>query len=214
MGEIGLARKVRAVADPDRQSLGADGVADFDALDIVLDGLGAGGGIGMAERAVFVGMSLAGGVGKRVGVHRVEAEAERISLCLQVLRVGLVPRDMQRDSRCRAGQLIDDGAVFQLVENSAGFALAGKTGKPGTTGTDAPGRNGDEKLRNLFRNGFDIDAAAGQVFAEGRIVGAVRCLVAFVVFADHIGRNHLVRHFSSSAERTNWLRLRCCVQLF
>ena len=38
-GEIALAGKVRTVADPDRQRLGAERLADLDTFEIVLDGL-------------------------------------------------------------------------------------------------------------------------------------------------------------------------------
>ena len=53
-GEVGLAGEIGPVADPDGQRLGAELLPGFDAGDVVRDGLGADGGVGMGEGAIFV----------------------------------------------------------------------------------------------------------------------------------------------------------------
>src|SRR5690606_11773969 len=119
------------------------GPADLDAFEVVLDRLPAGGGIGMAERAELVGMRLAGCVGERVGVHGVEAESEARGRLLQPVRIRLVPGDVQRHGGRGAGQLVDDAAVLNLVEDVARLARAGEAGEAGAAGPYAPGRDGD-----------------------------------------------------------------------
>ncbi len=104
----------------------------------MLDRLAAGAGIGVGERAVFVAQGLAGGVREGVGVDGIEAEAQGIGLGFEVFGVGLVPGDMEGNGGRGAGQLVDDGAVFELVENVAGFATSGETGKAGAAGAHAP----------------------------------------------------------------------------
>ena len=64
--EMRLAGKVRPVADPDGQRLGADRLADLDAFDVVLDRLArATPGIRVAQRAELVGLRLPGRVRRR-----------------------------------------------------------------------------------------------------------------------------------------------------
>jgi hypothetical protein len=138
-GEIALAGEVGAVADPDRQCLGTERLADLDAFEIMLDRLAPGRGIGVGEGAELVGMRLTGRVRKGVRVHRVEAQAERRALLLQGPKIGdLVPGDMERHGRRRPRQLLDDGAVFKLVEYVARLAGAGETGEARAASADAP----------------------------------------------------------------------------
>jgi hypothetical protein len=94
--QVLLAREVGAVADPHGQRFRAKHFADANALDIVFDGLGAYGGIGMREAAVFVGKFLAGSILKRVRVDGIEAEPERYGTLTErrhVVRV--IPRQVQ-----------------------------------------------------------------------------------------------------------------------
>ena len=194
LGEIALAGEIRAVADPDRQRLGAERLADLDAFKIVFDGLRAGRGIGVAERTVFIGMRLRRGVGKGVGVHRVEGKAERIALCLQLLGVGLVPGNMQRDGRGCLCQLVDDGAVVELVEDAARLAEARKAGKARAAGAHAPGWDGDEELGNLCGDRLDVDAAARKICAERLVVGFQRGLALVILGCDQILRDFEFGH--------------------
>ncbi len=69
-------RKITAVADPDRVGLGAELLADLDALQVVLDGLLAHGVIGVRQASELVREFLSGMILKRVGVHGVEAQAQ------------------------------------------------------------------------------------------------------------------------------------------
>ncbi len=105
-------------------------------------------------------MLLICSVRKGVGIHRVEAKAERVGVCLQPCRVFLIPRNMKRDSGRGSRQLVDDSAVIQLVENTAWFAEARKAGKACAAGSNTPGWDGHMELGNLGRYRIDIDVAA------------------------------------------------------
>ena len=164
--EMALAGEIRAVADPDGQRLRADLAAEMDAFEIVLDGLQADGLIRMAERPELVGKLLAGRILEGVGVHRVEAKAQRFRLLLQLGGVGdPVPGDMQGDARRSAGQAVDDGAVVQLVEDVARLALAREAGEARAAGADAPGGDGDGERGGARFDHGNIGAAAGQSLA-------------------------------------------------
>ena len=139
----------------------------------------------MAKRAELVGELLVPGVGEGVGVHRVEAEAEARGGLLQPLRIGLVPRNVQRDGRRRARQLLDDGAILDLVEDVARLAGAGKAREARAAGADAPGRDGDMEGRDLVADRIDRDAAAVELLAERGVVGIQRLARPIVGPVDH-----------------------------
>ncbi len=72
-------------------------------------------------------------------IIRVEGEAKTVRLLPQAAHIlHLVPRNVERDGRRQARQLVDDGAVVQLVEDVARLAAAGKPGKARAAGADAP----------------------------------------------------------------------------
>ncbi len=75
--QVLLAGKIRAVTDPDRQRLRAEQLADANAVDVVVDRLGAHGGIGMREAAELIGKLLAGAILERVRIDRIETQPER-----------------------------------------------------------------------------------------------------------------------------------------
>ncbi|MNE47336.1 hypothetical protein D3C80_1417390 [compost metagenome] len=160
----------------------------------MLDGLPARRGIRVAERTIFVGMALTRRVRKRVGIHGIEAETQRRGMGLQTLRVLFVPRNVKGDVRRRPCQLVDDSAIIQLVENTARLARAGKTGKAGAAGANAPGRHGDEKLRDLGRDCVDIDIATGQLVAKRLIIVLQRASAFFVFGRDDVGGDFRLGH--------------------
>ena len=119
------------------------------------------------EAAELVGERLAGRILKGVGVHRVEAEAARLGVVDQLGRIVVaVPGDVQRDARRRAGQLMDDGAIVELVEDVARLADAGEAGEARAAGADAPGRHGDREGGGLGLDLVDVDVAAAENVAR------------------------------------------------
>ena len=89
---------------------------------------------------------------------------------LQPLRIGLVPRNMQRDGGRGARQLLDDGAILDLVEDVARLAAAGKAREARAAGADAPGGDGDAERRDLVADRVDVDAAPVELLAERVVV--------------------------------------------
>ncbi len=99
----------------------------------------------------------------------------------------------------RPCQLVDDGAIIELIENAARLARAGKTGKTGATGTNAPGGHGDEKFRHLGGDGIDINVATAKLNAK-RIVILRQRDNAFFVFSRDNTAAIFVSVISSSPE--------------
>ena len=153
----------------------------------MLDRLGADRCVGVRQRAELVGERLAGRVREGVRVHRVEPEAELGGARAERGRVGPVPGDVQRDGRRRAGQLVDDGAVAELVEDVARLAGAGEAREARAAGADAPGRHRDGEGGDPGLHRLDVDAAAVELRAERGVVLAERGLAAGVLGRDQGG---------------------------
>ncbi|MNL82770.1 hypothetical protein D3C87_2102350 [compost metagenome] len=66
---------------------------------------------------------------------------------------------MEGNGLGRLGQLGDDGAIFDLVEDVARFAGARELGKARAAGADAPGGDGYGEFCDLGFDGVDADAA-------------------------------------------------------
>ena len=165
-GEVLLAGEVGPVADPDGEVPGAELPTDLDAFDVVLDRLGAGRRHGRGERAGGVGLGLAGLVLEGVGVHRVEAEAERGGLLAQGGVVAhLVPGKVRRDARGDAAQLLDDGAVLQLLVDVGRLAGDRELGEARAAAPRAPGRHGDREAGHPVLDRIDGDALALELAA-------------------------------------------------
>ncbi len=101
---------------------------------------------------------------------------------------------MQRDRRRRLRQLMDDGAIVELVEDAARLAGAGEAGKARAAGADAPGGNGDEEFGDLLGDRLDIDAAAGKCRAQRLVIGFQRSCALVVFRCDQILRNPELGH--------------------
>ena len=79
-----------------------------------------------------------------VRVHRVEAEPERGAAFPQRLHVvGAIPGQVQRHRRRGARQAVDDGAVFELLEDVARLARAREAREARAARAHAPRGNGD-----------------------------------------------------------------------
>ncbi|MNK85174.1 hypothetical protein D3C87_1050480 [compost metagenome] len=181
--QIVLARKVGAIAHPHRQRRRAQRTPQFDAVDIVLDGLRAHGRAMRRQAAVFVRLRLSGLVLEGIRIDGVKAQAVSLGGLAQGGRVAdLVPWKMQRDGGRRLRQLVDDGAIFELFKHVARFAQAGETGKARAARAGAPAGYGHGKRLRQRRQFFNVLAAAGQHTAQGRIVGVqVRLQLGIVV---------------------------------
>ena len=187
-----LAGEVGAVADPDRDGLAPELLADLDAADVVGHGLGACRGTGIGERAVFVAVGLVDLVLKGVRIHRIEAEAVLRRLLPQgVVIRHLVPREMRADGAGAACQLLDHAAISKLIMDAARFAQTGEAGKAGAAGADAPCRDGDRPCHRALDLRFDVDATAGELAAQGAEVILMRGAGLFVERADQVGRDQV-----------------------
>ncbi|KAE8236212.1 hypothetical protein A4X03_0g9517 [Tilletia caries] len=113
---------------------------------------------------------------------------------------------MQRNRRRRPRQLLNDAAIVELVEDVARLSLPRKAGKAGTTGPDAPGRDGDGEFGNLGDDLANVDAIASELLAEGRIIGSEGRSPSVVFGRNDVGCNpdlaHVFLHLALSAKPT------------
>jgi hypothetical protein len=117
-------------------------------------------------------------------LHCIETKAVRIGMGLQMFRIRLVPRDMQRHiGRCPR-QLLDHRAIVELVEDAARLAYARKAREPCSARANTPRGHGDEKFRDLVGDCVDVYVASCEMSAQ-RLVVALVCSEQPVVF----GRN-------------------------
>ena len=97
---------------------------------------------------------------------------------------GLIPRNMQRNSRRASNKLEDRGTVLEFLVNVPRFTGHRKTGETRSAGSDTPGRNGDAQRLRLRRQVFNIDVLAMQLNGEVIVVlGQFRFRLR-VVFRD------------------------------
>lgn len=128
----------------------------------------------MAEGAELVAEALPRPVLEGVGVHRVEAEAERGGTLPQLAGVGrLVPRDVQRHAGRAAGEPVDDGRVVQLLEHVARLAGPGEAAEARAAGAERPRRERDLEAPHRVDERVDAHAAALEALAER---GEVACV--------------------------------------
>src|SRR5258705_4278927 len=98
----------------------------------------------MGERAELVRMLMVRLIMKRVRVHGIERESVLGGDFPQGNVVTRrVPWKMRRYRRRCPHQMVDGGAILQLVEEMARFAWAGEACKAGATRAGAPGRDRD-----------------------------------------------------------------------
>jgi hypothetical protein len=194
--EMLLSGEIGAVRDPDGERLRAQHLAELDAFDVMRHRLRPCRRVGMRQAAELVGMLLVGLVLESVGIDRVEAEAELVAELLHRMHVlVLVPGEMQRDGRRRPGQLLDRGAVLELVEHVARLADAGEAGEARAAGADAPARNRDAEAGDRLGDGLDVGAGAPQLAAQRLIILVQRrqdlgVLLGDIARGDAVGPGH------------------------
>ena len=81
LAQIVLAGGAGAVGQPQADVAGADGLGDLDALQTMLHGLAADGGVGVAQAAELVLVIL-----EDVGVDGAQGQAQRLGISLQARR--------------------------------------------------------------------------------------------------------------------------------
>ncbi len=165
--EILLAREVGAIADPHGDGLGSQHLTDPDALDVVLHGLRPDRGIGGRQAACAIGVGLAGLVLEGVGVHGVEAEPQSFRLLAKAgVVLDLVPGEVRRDPRGHPAQLLDQGAVLELLVDVGRLARDRELGEARAADAAAPRGKGDRETGDLRLDGLDIAASPRQRAAQ------------------------------------------------
>ncbi len=169
--EVHLAREVPAVADPDRVRARAELHAQLQAVDVVLDRLPADRRVRVRQAAELVRQLLPGLVLEGVRVHRIDEEAARRGIRLELGRaVGLVPRDVERDPRRHPHEAQDRLAVVELLEDVARLARAREAREARAAGAEAPRGHGHAERHRALGDALDVDAAALELPAEVRVV--------------------------------------------
>lgn len=129
------------------------------------------GGIGRGEAAVAIADRLLGLVLEGVRIDRVEAESERGRFLAQRgVVTDLVPREMGRDPRGSARELVDDCAVGELLVDVGWLARDREFGETRAPASRAPGRDGDGKGADLGLDRVDVDSAPRQLALERAII--------------------------------------------
>src|SRR5271156_206881 len=95
-----------------------------------------------------------------------------------------IPRKVRRHGRRRTSQLLDHGAVLQLLEDIARFTSDRETREPRAARTDAPARNRYGKALYARGDRFEIDSTPREYGSKVLIVGDEVLLQARVVFHD------------------------------
>src|SRR5262245_58309400 len=108
---------------------------------------------------------------KRVGIHRIEAQAAGAGERAQFRRiVRLVPGNVERHGRSRADQFENRPAVFKLLVNITRLALAGETRESCSARADTPRGNRDVKGCGLLYQILDIDVLPPEFPGESFVV--------------------------------------------
>ena len=160
--EVGLARVVRAVGEPDRERGRTELQSELDDRLVVLERALAHVGIGVGERSELVRDRAVAGRGRvvleRVRVHGVEADAGGVGVRPERGRIPrVVPGDVQADGAVRAGERVERGDVVDLLLGGAWLAADGEAAEPGAAGADRPRRRRDREARHLVDHGVGVD---------------------------------------------------------
>src|SRR5208282_6635382 len=130
-----------AVADPDSERSRTEPLSDFDALQIVRNSLFANRLVGMGQAAELVGQ-LTRKVFERIRIDGVENDpigARKVPQFAEI--VNPVPGKMWRHRGRRTSQLLDHGAVLELLEDVARLAGHRKAREPRAARADPPAGN-------------------------------------------------------------------------
>ena len=165
--EMLLTGEIAAVANPDRERLGAQLLTDVNALQVVRHRLGACGRVGVRQAAELVTVRLPTLIGKGVGVDGIELQI-RIGCGFPQFRpiAAAIPRNVQGHTGGGCGQLVDDAAVLHFVEHMLGLAWPWKTCEACAAGAHARHEGIELPLRvvpDLLRGGLAVDLGVGRV---------------------------------------------------
>src|SRR5271155_1531396 len=125
----------------------------------------------MSEAAELVRQQT-GPVFEGIRVDRIENDSVGMRELAQFAEVvDAIPRKVRRHRRRRTSQLLDHGAVFQLLKDIARFTSDRETREPRTARTDAPARNRYGKALYARSDRFEIDSTPRQHGSKMLIVG-------------------------------------------
>ena len=146
--DITLAGVVGAVGKPDLQVSRPGLVHDLDALEMVVDRLAAYRLIDVGQAAELVDVVLEG-----VGVDRAERYTKISGIVPErSVVLDLVPRDVQRNLRCKPGQFVHLGSVRELFLDGSRCARRSEHLESGTGVPERPGRQLNGLMGQLIRD--------------------------------------------------------------
>ncbi len=169
--EVLLTGEIAAVANPDGNGLRTELFADFNALQVVLDGLSTHRRVGVGEAAEFVRVFLARLILKGVGIDRIEPQAEGLGVLLQGgVVLHRVPGEVGGNRWRGSDELVHRSAVLQLVENVPRLTGSGEAEEARAAGAHAPGRQ--RNLQRLSPGGqrLRVDFSARQLLPQHLVV--------------------------------------------
>ena len=109
----------------------------------------------VCDRTVASGRQV---VLERVGVHRVEAEPQRLAVLAQRRGiVRLVPGHVQAHRPVRAGERVQRRDVVELLLDRARLPRGGKAAEARPTGAERPGGSCDAEAGDLLDDAFRVD---------------------------------------------------------
>lgn len=85
-------------------------------------------------------------------------------------RVGQIPREVERDTVCRAHQTVDLGAILESLDDRSRLAREREPGKARSTRGECPRWNRDAKPESLIQQAIDQNPAPEELTREVRVV--------------------------------------------
>jgi hypothetical protein len=138
-----LSRKIAAIGQPHGKHVTVQCCTMLHHFDIMCDSLLPNSGVGMTQRAEFVGMRLPPLILESIGVDGINGE----SILVQQLLCGRnicwnIPWNMQGDGIGGAAQRPYQSNIFNFLFQVTRLTTDGKTTETGTARAQGPGRNG------------------------------------------------------------------------
>ena len=177
--QVVLAGVVRAVREPQRLGVGAERARDLEALEQVLDGLGAHAGVGMRD-----GAELVVGVLEEVRVDRADAQPALLHVRAQVVVVvHRVPREVHRHGAGGAGEAVHLGGVVDALADVARAARLREHAEARARVAVAPGGGLDHEVAQRGLDRGRRPPPGRRAGRPGRCTGRSRCLLPGVLAA-------------------------------
>src|SRR5215469_9950696 len=137
------------------------------------------------QRASGVTVELPRLVLKRVGIHRIKAQAKRGRLLAQYcVVIDLVPRKMQRHARRHRAKPMNYTTVLEFLVNVGWFTRKREPCKTSAPAPQTPAGNSNREARDASFDGVDVHPAPRELTAEAVIFVAQRLLKRSVVLGN------------------------------